>query len=115
MTSETNNKPSTMKGECYMNNNDLILTATSFELSLTPGHPVILWNPDAFNDFALIECKTKRTHITLIADTKDLENFEDELAEFGLDFAQNEEAELTEDLEGFAKGFPDWDLHPPIK
>jgi len=46
---------------------------------------------------------------------KDLENFEDELAEFGLDFAQNEEAELTEDLEGFAKGFPDWDLHPPIK
>ena len=29
---------------------------------------------------------------------KDLENFEDELAEFGLDFAQNEESELTEDL-----------------
>ena len=43
----------------------------------------------------------------------EMKNFEDELAEFGLDFAQNEELELTEDLEGFAKGFPDWDLHPP--
>ena len=26
-----------------------------------------------------------------------------------------EEANLSQDLEGFAKGFPDWDLHPPKK
>lgn len=26
-----------------------------------------------------------------------------------------EEVELAEDLEGFAKGFPAWDLHPPKK
>lgn len=46
---------------------------------------------------------------------KDLENFENELEEFALDLAQEEETELAEDLEGFAKGFPAWDLHPPIK
>ncbi len=28
--------------------------------------------------------------------------------------AVNEGAELAEDLEGFASGFPAWDLHPPM-
>ncbi|MBQ8394194.1 MAG: hypothetical protein IJX49_01305 [Clostridia bacterium] len=46
---------------------------------------------------------------------KEFDFTEDELAEFGADLAQDEDAELTEDLEGFAKGFPAWDLHPPIK
>ncbi len=27
--------------------------------------------------------------------------------------AIEEEAAISEDLEGFANGFPDWDLHPP--
>ena len=41
----------------------------------------------------------------------------DDLAEFGSDSAaitlDEEKIELTEDLEGFAKGFPEWDLRPP--
>lgn len=38
----------------------------------------------------------------------------DDLSEFEAEiFEIEEEAEISEDLEGFAKGFPDWDLHPP--
>ncbi len=34
---------------------------------------------------------------------------------FAADVASIEEyAVISEDLEGFAKGFPDWDLHPMI-
>ncbi len=42
---------------------------------------------------------------------------EDELASlFASDIASiEEEAAISEDLEGFAKGFPEWDLHPPKK
>ena len=40
----------------------------------------------------------------------------DDLSEFEIDATEiEEEAEISEDLEGFAKGFPDWDLHPPKK
>ena len=43
----------------------------------------------------------------------------DELASiFGApedEIARMEKTELTEDLEGFASCFPDWDLHPPIR
>ncbi len=40
--------------------------------------------------------------------------------EFNFDEFESQEAEgekvvLHNDLEGFAKGFPDWDLHPPMK
>ncbi|MBQ6175516.1 MAG: hypothetical protein IKS31_02740 [Clostridia bacterium] len=28
---------------------------------------------------------------------------------------QAEKIELTQNLEGFASCFPDWDLHPPLK
>ncbi len=31
------------------------------------------------------------------------------------ELAQMEKTELTENLEGFASCFPDWDLHPPIR
>ena len=42
----------------------------------------------------------------------------DDLAEFGADEEEaitldEEEIVLAEDLEGFAKGFPNWDLLPP--
>ena len=50
-----------------------------------------------------------------ISDENDF-SFED-LQEFGSDSStvtlDEEKIELTEDLEGFAKGFPDWDLRPP--
>lgn len=51
-----------------------------------------------------------------IADDVDLEaEFgEDDLSEFATDMtAVEEEAAISEDLEGFASGFPDWDLLPP--
>ena len=39
---------------------------------------------------------------------------EDDLSEFATDMvAVEEEAAISEDLEGFASGFPDWDLLPP--
>lgn len=41
------------------------------------------------------------------------EDFGD-LAEFGVENLTSQ-VEITEDLEGFAKGFPSWDLHPPKK
>ena len=31
------------------------------------------------------------------------------------ELAQMEKTSLTENLEGFASCFPDWDLHPPIR
>ena len=31
------------------------------------------------------------------------------------ELAQMEKTSLTENLEGFASCFPDWDLHPPVK
>lgn len=43
-------------------------------------------------------------------------SYEDELAQFAIDLEQmEEEVSISEDLTGFAKGFPDWDLHPPKK
>jgi hypothetical protein len=50
--------------------------------------------------------------------TKDNDDF-DELEEmFGqsdLELKRMEKVVLTQNLEGFASCFPDWDLHPPIK
>ncbi len=39
----------------------------------------------------------------------------DDLGDFALDEFIVKEKPLTEDLAGFASGFPDWDLHPPKK
>ncbi len=41
-----------------------------------------------------------------------LEEFGD-LSEFSIEDLGGETIELAEDLEGFASGFPNWDLHPP--
>ncbi|MBR2904007.1 MAG: hypothetical protein IKC37_05095 [Clostridia bacterium] len=41
-----------------------------------------------------------------------------DLGDMAAEFAEmtnKEEETFTEDLEGFAKGFPSWDLHPPKK
>lgn len=54
----------------------------------------------------------------LVEESEDLgaEFGADDLSQFEADmFEIEEEAEISEDLEGFAKGFPDWDLHPPKK
>ena len=54
----------------------------------------------------------------LIEETDDLaaEFGADDLSQFEAEMVEiEEEAEISEDLEGFAKGFPDWDLHPPKK
>lgn len=54
-------------------------------------------------------------------DTDNMENgteFDELEALFGQDdseLANNEKIMLTQNLEGFASCFPDWDLHPPVK
>ena len=48
----------------------------------------------------------------------DLSDFDELESMFGApedELAQMEKTTLTENLEGFASCFPDWDLHPPIK
>ena len=49
--------------------------------------------------------------------TNDLSEFDELEAMFGQetsDLAKMEKVMLTQNLEGFASCFPDWDLHPPI-
>lgn len=49
--------------------------------------------------------------------TDDLGDFADLESMFGLDDQDLHKAEsvvLTQNLEGFASCFPDWDLHPPV-
>ena len=49
---------------------------------------------------------------------KELSEFEELEAMFGQDasdLAKMEKVMLTQNLEGFASCFPDWDLHPPVK
>lgn len=44
------------------------------------------------------------------ADLSDLEDM------FGMDEATlNMDVSISEDMSGFANGFPDWDIHPPKK
>ncbi len=48
---------------------------------------------------------------------KNIEAFDELEAMFGQndsDIAKMEKVMLTQNLEGFAKCFPDWDLHPPV-
>ena len=47
----------------------------------------------------------------------DLSEFEELEAMFGQDssdLAKMEKVMLTQNLEGFASCFPEWDLHPPV-
>lgn len=44
--------------------------ADKYELALIPGKSVMIWNPDAFDEIALIECKKNRTNITLLEDSE---------------------------------------------
>lgn len=49
--------------------------------------------------------------------TNDLAEFEELEAMFGQNTSDLEKIEkvmLTQNLEGFASCFPDWDLHPPV-
>ena len=50
--------------------------------------------------------------------TNELNDFDELEAMFGQDTsdrARMEKVMLTQNLEGFASCFPDWDLHPPVK
>ena len=50
--------------------------------------------------------------------TNDFSEFEELEAMFGQDTSDLEKIEkvmLTQNLEGFASCFPDWDLHPPVE
>ena len=49
--------------------------------------------------------------------TGEFGEFEELEAMFGqgnMELAQMEKVMLTQNLEGFASCFPDWDLHPPV-
>ena len=53
----------------------------------------------------------------MIDELNDLEGFDELEAMFGkadTDMAKMEKVMLTQNLEGFASCFPDWDLHPPV-
>ena len=47
--------------------------------------------------------------------TNDFDDLESMFGEIDSDLATKEKVVLTQDLEGFASCFPEWDLHPPIK
>lgn len=49
---------------------------------------------------------------------KELSEFEELEAMFGQNYSEQKRMEkiiLTQELEGFASCFPDWDLHPPVE
>lgn len=45
----------------------------------------------------------------------DFKELEDVFGQPDTELEKMEEIVLTQNLEGFASCFPDWDLHPPIK
>ena len=50
--------------------------------------------------------------------TISMDDFDELEAMFGQEdpgLAQMEKVMLTQNLEGFASCFPDWDLHPPVR
>jgi len=47
--------------------------------------------------------------------TNDFEDLESMFGQSDAEIAQMEKVVLTQNLEGFASCFPDWDLHPPVK
>lgn len=51
-------------------------------------------------------------------DNNDINDFDELEAMFGSideDVKKMEKVVLTQNLEGFASCFPEWDLHPPVK
>lgn len=53
-----------------------------------------------------------------MGDNGQMEDFDELEAMFGesdSDIARMEKIVLTQNLEGFASCFPEWDLHPPLK
>lgn len=52
---------------------------------------------------------------TVEGETDELDELSD-LDQFDIDdAAMDSEIKISEDLSGFASGFPDWDIHPPKK
>lgn len=45
----------------------------------------------------------------------DFDDLEDLFGSDLSDMAANEQVMLTQNLDGFASCFPDWDLHPPVQ
>ncbi len=51
-------------------------------------------------------------------DTRDMDDFDELEAMFGesdLEIKKMEKVVLSQNLEGFASCFPEWDLHPPVR
>jgi hypothetical protein len=48
-------------------------------------------------------------------DINELDELEDLFGSDGEEMNKMEKQVLTQNLEGFASCFPEWDLHPPIK
>lgn len=62
---------STLRKEKHMYNLSLI---PNFELSLTNGYSVVVYNPDHFDEIAVIKCTENRTTITLLDDEEQLQS-----------------------------------------
>lgn len=45
----------------------------------------------------------------------ELSELEALIGENDFDWEKKEKIVLSQELEGFAKSFPDWDLHPPVE
>lgn len=51
----------------------------------------------------------------LLTDFSEFEELEAMFGQDSSDLAKMEKVMLTQNLEGFASCFPEWDLHPPVK
>ena len=51
----------------------------------------------------------------LMTDFSEFEELEAMFGQDSSDLAKMEKVMLTQNLEGFASCFPEWDLHPPVK
>ena len=54
------------------------------------------------------------TDITLTSEFNEFEELEAMFGQDSSDLAKMEKVMLTQNLEGFASCFPEWDLHPPV-
>lgn len=52
---------------------------------------------------------------TLASDFSEFEELEAMFGQDSSDLAKMEKVMLTQNLEGFASCFPEWDLHPPVR
>lgn len=53
--------------------------------------------------------------MTELADMADFDELEAMFGQDDSDLAKMENVMLTQNLEGFASCFPEWDLHPPVR